>query len=250
MISSENAPRALYIQVKDYILERIDSGKWPPDQRIPSENQLVKHLNVSRMTVNRALRELSTEGRLVRIQGVGSFVAHPKPLTTLFEILSIDEEIRSWGGDHTAKVILLAEEKAFPALAAVMEISVGAPVFHSVILHKDRGRPLLLADRYVDPVSAPDYLKQDFTTITPTDYLLKTIPVADVEHIVEAVIPDAAARKWLEMDEGEPCLVLHRQTWNGDRVSTHSKFSYPGSRYRLGGRFKPLSDRLSVRRAM
>ncbi len=250
MISSKTAPRALYIQVKDYILERIDSGKWPPDSRIPSENQLVGRLNVSRMTVNRALRELAMEGRLVRIQGVGSFVAHPKPLTTLFEIMSIDDEITAWGGTHSARVILLAEEKAFPALAAVMEISVGAPVFHSVILHKDRGRPLLLADRYVDPVSAPDYLKQDFTTITPTHYLLKTIPVADVEHIVEAVIPDMATRKWLEMDAGEPCLVLHRQTWNGSRVSTHSKFSYPGSRYRMGGRFKPLSDRLPVRRAV
>ncbi|RTZ99133.1 MAG: histidine utilization repressor [Deltaproteobacteria bacterium] len=250
MISSQTAPRALYLQVEDYILERIGSGKWPPDQRIPSENQLVKRLGVSRMTVNRALRELSAEGRLVRIQGVGSFAAHRRPLTTLFEIISIDKEIRSWGGDHTATIICLSEEKAFPALAAVMEISVGAPVFHSVILHKDRGRPLLLADRYVDPVSAPDYLKQDFTTITPTHYLLKTIPVADVEHIVEAVIPDDATCERLEMDTGEPCLVLHRQTWNGSRVATHSKFSYPGSRYRLGGRFKPLSDRLSVRRAV
>ncbi|RTZ97716.1 MAG: histidine utilization repressor, partial [Deltaproteobacteria bacterium] len=95
MISSQTAPRALYLQVKDYILERIGSGKWPPDQRIPSENQLVKRLGVSRMTVNRALRELSAEGRLVRIQGVGSFVAHPRPLTTLFQIISIDKEIRS-----------------------------------------------------------------------------------------------------------------------------------------------------------
>ena len=143
MISSQTAPRALYLQVKDYILERIGSGKWPPDQRIPSENQLVKRLGVSRMTVNRALRELSAEGRLVRIQGVCSFVAHPRPLTTLFEIISIDKEIRSWGGDHRATIICHAEEKAFPALAAVMEISVGAPVFHSVILHKDRGRPAM-----------------------------------------------------------------------------------------------------------
>jgi len=250
MISPDNAPRALYIQVKEYILERMDSGQWPPDQRIPSENQLVDCLKVSRMTVNRALRELAAEGRLVRVQGVGSFVAHPKPLTPLFEILSIDDEIKSRGGEHTATVLLLEEEKAFPALAAVMEIPVDAPVYHSIILHKDRDNPLLLADRYVDPVSVPDYLKQDFTTITPTRYLLKTVPVTDIEHIVESVIPDDATRKLLEMETGEPCLVLHRQTWNGNRVSTHSKFSYPGSRYRLGGRFKPLSDRMPVGRSV
>lgn len=241
MISSEQAPRALYIQVKDYIRSRIDSGDWTPDMRIPSENQLVKRFNVSRMTVNRALRELTADGRLVRIQGVGSFVAHPKPLTALFEILSIDDEIKGWGGIHSCRVHLLAEEKAFPELAATIKIPKGAPVYHSVIIHEDRGQPVLLADRYVNPLSAPDYLKQDFTAITPTKYLLKTVPVTDVEHTIEVVMPDDITQKLLEIDAGEPCLVLHRQTWDGRRISTHSRFTYPGSRYRIGGRFKPLS---------
>ncbi len=240
MISSEQAPRALYNQVKDYILSRIDSGEWPPDGRIPSENQLVKSLNVSRMTVNRALRELAADGRLVRIQGVGSFVAPPKPLTALLEILSIDDEIKAWGGIHSCKVHLLAEEKAFPELAASMDIPENAPVYHSVIVHKDRNQPVLLADRYVNPVSAPDYLNQDFTAITPTNYLLKVVPVTDVEHIIEALMPDKTVRKLLEIKADEPCIVLHRQTWDGLRISTHSRFTYPGSRYRIGGRFKPL----------
>ncbi len=91
-------PKALYEQVKIIIMDRIQSGEYPPDSRIPSENQLVKELSVSRMTVNRALRELAENGHLVRIQGVGTYVAHPKPLTALFEITSIDEEIRSKGG--------------------------------------------------------------------------------------------------------------------------------------------------------
>ena len=59
MSISSHAPKALYQQVKAHILEKIESGQWPPDTKIPSENQLVKTLKVSRMTVNRALRELS-----------------------------------------------------------------------------------------------------------------------------------------------------------------------------------------------
>jgi GntR family histidine utilization transcriptional repressor len=240
MISTDQAPRALYIQVKEHILARIDSGEWPPDTRIPSENQLVTSLNVSRMTVNRALRELAAEGRLVRVQGVGSFVAHPKPMATLFEIQSIDDEFKGWGGVHACDILLLAEERAYPELAAVMGIPLEAPVFHSIIVHRDRGRPVLLADRYINPVVAPDYLNQDFTKITPTKYLLQVAPVTKVEHIIEAVRPDAETRRLLEIDAEEPCLVLHRQTWNDGLVSTHSRFSYPGSRYRIGGRFTPL----------
>ncbi|MDJ0781805.1 MAG: histidine utilization repressor [Desulfosarcinaceae bacterium] len=240
MISPDQAPRALYIQVKEYILARIDSGEWQPDERIPSENQLVDDLNVSRMTVNRALRELAAEGRLVRVQGVGSFVARPKPVTTLFEIQSIDDEVRGWGGVYTCDIHLLAEERAYPELAAAMGIPVGAPIFHSIIVHRDRGRPVLLGDRYVNPVVAPDYLNQDFTRITPTNYLLKVAPVTKVEHIIEAVRPDGETCRLLEMGADEPCLVLHRQTWNARLVSTHSRFTYPGSRYRIGGRFTPV----------
>lgn len=238
------APKALYEQVKDHIMARIRSGEWPPDTRIPSENQLVKELSVSRMTVNRALRELSEDGHIVRIQGVGTYVAQPKPQVALFEITSIDEEIRSRGGVHSCDVHLLQEEEAYPELAAAMEIMPGAPVYHSIVLHKNSGKPVMLADRYVNPQSAPDYLKQDFTAVTPSNYLLSVASVSDVEHIVEAVLPDAMVRNLLEISSHEPCLVLHRQTWDDQkRVVTHSRMTYPGSTYRIGGRFKPLSHR-------
>lgn len=238
------APKALYQQVKDHIMDHIRSGAWPPDSKIPSENQLVRCLNVSRMTVNRALRELSESGHLVRVQGVGTYVAQPKPVTALFEISSIDDEIRSRGGHHTSEVHLLREETAFPELATAMEILPGTPVYHSIVVHKNSGKPVMLADRYVNPVCVPEYLKQDFTQITPSNYLLSVAPVTDVEHIVEAVLPDAMAQRLLMMASSEPCLVLHRQTWDDrERVVTHSRMTYPGSTYRIGGRFKPLSNR-------
>eukprot|EP01031_Cornospumella_fuschlensis_P045446 gene45446-55612_t len=60
------------------ICRQIDDGTWPPHHRVPSESELVNELGVSRMTVNRALRELTADGYLVRMQGVGTFVAEPK----------------------------------------------------------------------------------------------------------------------------------------------------------------------------
>ena len=238
------APKALYQQVKDHIMAHIRSGEWPPDSKIPSENQLVKTLSVSRMTVNRALRELSESGYLVRIQGVGTYVAQPKPVTELFEITSIDEEIRNRGGVYTSEVHLLQEETAFPELATAMELLPGTPVYHSIVVHQNSGKPVMMADRYVNPLTAPDYLNQDFTKITPSKYLLSVAPVADVEHIVEAVLTDTMTQKLLKIASTEPCLVLHRQTWDDQqRVVTHSRMTYPGSTYRIGGRFKPLSNR-------
>ena len=56
----------LYGKVKNVIKKMIISRKWLPEIKIPSENELVETLKVSRMTVNRALRELTAEGSIRR----------------------------------------------------------------------------------------------------------------------------------------------------------------------------------------
>jgi GntR family histidine utilization transcriptional repressor len=242
MKSSSTAASPIYFRIKEYILDRINGGEWQTDMKISSEAELVAIFGASRMTVNRALRELTAEGRLVRRQGHGTFVAPPKPQSALLEINSIAEEIKKRGGNYSCHVHMLAEEKVSPALAATMALQPYASVFHSVLIHKDNGIHIQLADRYIIPAIAPDYLKQDFTTITPNEYLLKLAPISGVEHVVEALIPEAWIRELLEINEAEPCLALHRTTWVNKDIATKSCFYYPGSRYSLGGRFTPSSS--------
>ena len=57
----------MYQQLKDLIIGRISSGELKPRDRVPSENELVNAMNVSRMTANRALRELTDEGYVDRV---------------------------------------------------------------------------------------------------------------------------------------------------------------------------------------
>jgi len=237
--SDSTQPRPLYRQVKDYINRNIDSGAWLPDTRIPSENELVETFQVSRMTVNRALRELTDEGHIVRLQGVGTFVAHPKPQLALFDIKSISHEISNRGGVHTSRIHIQREEETTPNLAVAMDLPTQAPVFHTVIIHYHSGCPIQVADRHVNPAIFPDYLNQDFIKETPADYLLRIAPVSEAEHIIEAVRPDPHMQQLLDLGHEEPCLVLHRRTWVGRVIATKSRFIYPGSRYQIGGRFKP-----------
>ena len=237
-----NQPAPLYRQVKAYILSRIASGEWAPNNRILSETELVSACRASRMTVNRALRELTAEGHLVRLQGVGTFVAIPKPQSALLEIRSVASEIRDRGGVHTSEVLLHGRESASREVARAMELGQNAAVFHCLVLHLESGIPIQLEDRYVNPEVAPHFLDQDFTKTTPSEYLLSVAPVTDAEHIIEAVGPDRRTRKLLRMQPDEPCLVLHRRTWTHNLVATRGSFFYPGSRYKLGGRFKPSSN--------
>jgi len=64
----------LYIQIKDYVREKIEIGELKTGDKIPSEELLCEKFNVSKITVIRALRDLVNEGIIFRKQGKGSFV--------------------------------------------------------------------------------------------------------------------------------------------------------------------------------
>ncbi len=190
-MSDEPAP--IYQRVKQAIVSQIREGLWKANQRVPSESELVNELGVSRMTINRALRELTSEGFLVRMQGVGTFVAEMKGDTAMLEVHNIADEIAQRGHQHSAKILTIGQNKADPEQAAVLGLTTGQTLFHSLTAG---------------------------------------------EHIVEAVLPDARQRKHLSLDEHEPCLLIRRQTWSDTKIVTYARLLYPGSRYKLLGRFR------------
>src|SRR3984893_16976634 len=187
----------LYLQVKRHILDNIGSGKWGTSTRVPSENAIVKCFGVSRMTANRALRELRDEGVLVRIAGVGSFVADQHAHAHPLEIRSIADEIRRRGHVHRAQIVSLDRVRAMSDLAEDFGLAPRSELYCSVIVHFENDRPIQLEDRYVQPKLAPDYLQVDFNQTTPTDYLIKVAPLQEAEHVLRAAMPDERTRKLL-----------------------------------------------------
>jgi GntR family transcriptional regulator, histidine utilization repressor len=229
----------LYLKVKRHILDNIGSGKWATSDRVPSENEIVKSFGVSRMTANRALRELRDEGVLVRIAGLGSFVADRHARAHPLEIRSIAEEIRGRGHVHRAEIVSLERIRAVGTLAEDFDIAPRSDLFRSEIVHFENDQPLQLEERWVLPALAPDYLSVDFSRTTPYDYLVKVAPLQEAEHLLRAVMPDDRTRKLLTMKRDEPCLLMIRRTWTAGRIASVARLYYPGSRYEMSGRFRP-----------
>jgi GntR family transcriptional regulator, histidine utilization repressor len=241
-IPASEASPALYERVKAFIRENTRSGAWKPGDRIPSENELVKSLGISRMTINRALRELSESGELVRRGGVGTFVAEPRPQSTLLMIARVGDEVLARGHRYHWSVIRKKSEKASAEVAAALELPVGRRVFHIVCVHYEDGTPVQLEDRYVNPACAPHFLEQTFRSQPPSEYLLATVPADEIEHTVDAVKPGPEARR-LNLVSNEPCLLLTRRTWAAETPVTFARLYYPASRYRLSCRFRPSAVR-------
>ena len=229
---------ALYQQVKDHIARKIQDGSWKSGDRLPSENELVLQFGISRMTVNRALRELAEQGRIVRVAGVGSFVAEAKPQSTLLQIAHLASEIRQRGHDYACRVLGVGRVAAPMDVAAALDLRLGESVFHALCVHLENGVPVQLEDRYVSPRMAPGFLQQDFTQVQPSEYLVRNVPFDQAEHVVDAVLPTAEQARLLEMDAAQPCLLLTRRTWSRGTPVTMVRCLHPASRYRLGSRFR------------
>ncbi|MDQ0456847.1 histidine utilization repressor [Rhizobium paknamense] len=230
----------LYEKVKDFVLDNIGNGNWPHNEKLPSEHELTFSLGVSRMTVHRALRELTAEGHLRRVQGVGTFVSPPKAQSTLIEISSIVSEIKARGSRHRADVITLERiEASDPMLTKAFEFPAPQPVDHSVIVHYENEMPVQLEERYVNPQLVKNYLAQDFTSAATYDYLQHSTPLTEVEHLISAVPASERHARLLHIRERDSCLVLNRKTWTGQTVATVNIFTYVGSRYSLGSRYLP-----------
>jgi GntR family transcriptional regulator, histidine utilization repressor len=231
-------PRPLYETVKEHVRRRVRAGTWKAGDRIPSEHELVAALGVSRMTVHRALREMAARGELVRLAGVGTFIGEDRPQSGLMRVADIASEIRARGHAYSCEMVGVAHEPAPPDAAAALGLEAGSAVYHSVCVHRENGAPVQLEDRYVNPRAAPDFIAQDFTRVRPAEYLLRAVPLDEVEHVVDAVRPTKREAAMLRIPQSEPCLVLTRRTWSNEDVVTFVRCVHPGSRYRLGTRFK------------
>jgi len=228
-----------YQQLKDEIIRKISAGELKPQDRVPSENDLVGSAGVSRMTANRALRELNDEGYVDRVAGVGTFVADLKANSHVLEVRNIADEVRRRGHRHCSSVLQQTGTDAPDETAAILQIASGTRLFHLLLVHCEDDVPIQLEDRYVLASFAPDCLQQDFTAQTPSAYLSAIAPLQEAEHVVRAVLPAHAVRKQLQMAANEPCLVVMRRTWAHGRPVSYARLHHPGSRFELTGHYAP-----------
>jgi GntR family histidine utilization transcriptional repressor len=229
----------VYSLIKDSIRERISSGEWKPGDPVPSEAALVDQFSVSRMTVNRALRELAAEGLVERTQGSGTRVAQLHRISSTLRIRDVQEEVAERGHIPGTRVLTVERLKASSAVAKSLQIRVGAPVFHTVMVHLENGVPIQFEDRYVNPAAAPGYLEVNFAHETPTHYLLKHAPLTQASYAIEACLPTAQEAAVLGIECAEPCLAMMRRTVSGPHVASVVRLIYPGSRYSFTGEFQP-----------
>jgi len=233
-----NTKLPAYERVKAYVKVQITRGVWRPGDPVPSESALQQQFGVSRMTINRAVKELAVEGLVTRVRGSGTVVAQLHRISSTLAVRDIHDEILERGHVHSTRVLTVETVRADAVLALQLKLRSGARVFHAVLLHLEDGVPIQFEDRHVNPAAAPYFLAVDFTQTTPTHYLLEQAPLTEASYSIEAALPSAREAKCLAIKRSEPCLVMTRCTVSGIHVASLARLVYPGLRYRFSGKFQ------------
>jgi GntR family histidine utilization transcriptional repressor len=226
-------------EIRAYVLEKLASGEWATGERIPSEAEFTAKFGASRMTVHHALKALSAEGWLRRVQGLGTFVAPPRGHVLQARLLDIDEEVRNRGRVHACEVLSREVRCASLQEAAVFALEPGAPLLHAVVQHREDGEPVQLEDRLVDPARVPGVAEVDPTGENYFSFLMRRFPYPAGQAAIRAVQSSARLASLLELRPGEPCLEVERVTRAHGAVLTVARLTYPASRCVISGEIAP-----------
>ena len=229
----------VYEQIKRAVTSRIHDGVWETGHRLPGEEDFATHLQAARMTVNRALRELTDEGFLVRRRGSGTFVAEPPSPAALLEIVDMSQAIPARGADYAYECLRQEVVEARGVTAERLRLAEGDALRHVVCRHRADGEVVELEERWINLGLLPEAAEVDFSEFGPGGWLLSAVPWSEAEHTVSAQNAGEDQATLLETRVGAACLVLERRTFQGDDVVTWARLTHPGDRHRMTGRFSP-----------
>lgn len=238
----------VYQRIKNAILDNIHSGKWQAGEAISTEMALAEEFGVSRMTVNRALKELSEERVLERRQGSGTFVAQQQFNHTFVEVRNIAQDLKSANRDYQAQVVskrcitvgMLNEllRRKFDIEQAVesqLEDEDATVLYEVKIIHFADGQPIQFEERWVDAIKLPKFIEQDFSVVNTSDYLIAKIPLERGSYTIRALAAPNEVAHALQIEVQSPTLVLRRQTYSAGKVLTFVKMWHAGDRYQFSG---------------
>lgn len=154
---------SLYHQLYEILHRDILMGRLKPGDQLPTEKELIKHYEVSRITVRRVLNMLVQEGLIYRQAGRGSFVAHATLEHALSHIVSFTEDMRRRGFEVSTRVLFSGLAAAGSELARKLDVAVGEELARLERLRLADGEPMCIENSHFVHRYCPGLLNHDFS---------------------------------------------------------------------------------------
>jgi GntR family transcriptional regulator len=230
-----------YHQIKEAVRSLISSGSLKPGDMLPTEFSLSEQLGVSRLVVHRALRELVTDGLLIRQRSKGTFVAPPvtRGYSVIGPLFSMTESLAK-DGLHPQNQILVQE--VIPAVGAIrsgLALSEGARVLHLYSLRLVDGLPFAIEDMYLPAERFPALADLDLNnrSVYATLEKLYDAHPQEAKDVVAVGSATHDEARLLGINKGAPVMRVQRTSTDRRGLPVEfSKVVFHAERYQFVAR--------------
>ena len=225
----------LYQQIQHLIRHRIAKGEYTPGSQIPSEHELCRELNVSRVTLREALRELVRDHMLVKAQGKGTFVsADPPKLLAPVKYAGFLDELQ----ERVLKLKIAAVDmRRIPAtaeLVATLRLHDDADVMRIRRLRHVDDEPFSFTVNYL-PLEIGTRIREKDLHSVPLLRILQDdlkIPIVHARETIEAAPADPEVAQKLGIPVLYPVMHMKRVMFTtGDRPFELVETYYRADKY-------------------
>lgn len=196
-------------RIRSYLDEWIESSH-EPGLRLPTERELAQRFGVTRMTVRHAFDRLEMEGRIYRVRGSGTFVAHT-PIAKTITLTSFSEDMLQRGLTPGSRLVLAREEPAGASRGFSLGISPGNPVVHIERVRTADGLPMALESVDLPAGLVPGLLDLDLTaSLYATLDRHFGIRIEEAEQQIQSSVLSPRQAVLLEVPKFSPALFTER----------------------------------------
>jgi GntR family histidine utilization transcriptional repressor len=201
-------------EVRSEVLRKIEAQEWRRGELIPGEMELAATFGCARVTVNRALRQLSEEGFVNRKRKAGTRVALNRVQKATLNIPVIREEIEAAGKRYHHEILKKQMVSRPTGFASEMWVAENHKLLHLRTMHFADKKPYVYEVRWVNPSTVPRIVDMDFEQLSANEWLVQNIPVTNSKFAFTAIKLKKSDAKLLRAEPGDAALCVERATWN------------------------------------
>lgn len=201
----------LYHQVETLLEAHINGGDWIPEDRLPTEDELCAHFDVSRTVIRRSLLNLENRGLIWRSPGKGTFVARPKVRESLIQTLrGFHEDTLAHGHTPSTRILEKDVQPAPEDIARLLDLRAGTPVVYLKRLRFVDDEPHLISETYLRLDLCPGIVNVDFASRSLYAVLEADcgVTIQRGTRVVEAIAAPPEEASLLQIEPGAPLLLL------------------------------------------
>ncbi len=230
-----NSVTPLYMQIADRLLQMVRSGELAPGDQLPPELDLAQRFEVGRVTVRKAIDELTRERLLVRRRGKGTFIADRKIERRLVDVASFSARMEALGLSASSRLLEVQRLSATSDVAAKLRLDEGSPIVAITRLRFINGDPAAIETSELSLDHFPGLDEQMPRHSSLYRLLSERYGVSAQRSDKTLEITTATEREaaHLNVSQGTPLFLLRATVYHGDVPIEHAKILLRGDRFRF-----------------